>query len=127
MTPTESKKLESAEAGKSRATNKLDKLMDRSRTVGGVVAGAALGAILDRRIKAIWGLPPSLFFGAVGIGAVAMGYVKSGNGGNDELVLALGLGMIAPVVHTRTKAALQLANLFGGNGNGNGNGNGTGG
>lgn len=125
MTPSEQKKLEAAEGGKERARNKLEKLMDRGRMVGGVVGGAALAAVLDNRLKPIWGLPPSLFAGALGVGAVSMGWIPNRNG-NEETVLSLSLGMIAPAVNTRTAAAIRLSKLFGG-GNGNGNGNGNGG
>ncbi len=123
--------LEKAEGKAERATDKANRLVERGLFVGGVIGGAALGAVLDLKLRPIFGLPPSLFLGAVGIGLVTMNKLSKKNEGT---ILALSLGMVAPVVYTRTAGAVA-AGMFGGilgnggngNGGGNGGGNGNGG
>ena len=117
-----------AERSATRSKNKLNKLLSRSKTVGGVLGGAALGALADEIIGDWWGVPTSAVIGGIGIGAVAMDWFDDKN---DETVLTLALGMTAPHVYSKTRSTLAaadfLSGLFGGNGNGNGTTNGNGG
>lgn len=119
--------VDKAEKKADNAADKAERLVDRGLFVGGVIGGAALGAVLDLKLKPIFGLPPSLFLGALGVGLVTMNKIGKKN---ENTVLALSLGMIAPVVYTRTGAAVaagMFGGILGGDGNGNGNGGGNGG
>ncbi len=120
MTKTERDALEAADKAEkkaARSTNKLNRLMLKSKTVGGVLGGAGLGALADEIIGDWWGIPSSVFIGGLGIGGVAMDWFDDST---DEWVLTVALGMVAPTVYTKTretvKAAGILGGLFGGNG-----------
>ena len=92
----ENESLERRLEGKS---NKLESIMQRGVFVGGVVGGAALGAMLDIRFGTIWGFKPSTFLAALAIGLVMADKVSRKN---EDIVLALGLGMAAMPVYEKT-------------------------
>lgn len=100
---------------------KLDRILSRGMFVGGTIGGAALGAILDLKLRPILGLPPSLFLGAAGVALVTMDKVPRRQ---EDTILAISLGMVAPTVYSRTALAVGAGMLGGVVGNGNGNGNG---
>lgn len=112
------KENESLERRLDSKDRKLERIMSRGLFVGGTIGGAALGALLDLRIGAIWGFKPSSFIAAVGIAAVMTDKVPRRH---EDLVMSLSLGMAASQVYTRTQAAAAegfFGGLFGGGGNG---------
>lgn len=95
---------------------RLDRIMTRGMFVGGVVGGAALGTIVDLRIGSIMGFKPSAFLSALGIVLVMTDKIPRRH---EDTVLSLSLGMAAPMVAEKTKAAIAegfFGGLFGGNG-----------
>lgn len=112
--------------------DKLDTMEQRNVFVGGVIGGAALGGMLDMRFGTIWGFRASNLVAAVAIGAVLADKVSRKN---EDMVLALGLGMAAMPVYQKTQATMGegfFGGLFGatpngGGGGGNGGGNAGGG
>jgi len=89
---------------------KLDRIESRGMFVGGVIGGAALGAIIDARIGTIWGFIPSNLIAAVAIGLVLADKIPRKN---EDLVLALGLGMAAKPVYDKT-VEVMAKGMFGG-------------
>lgn len=92
---------------------KLDRIMTKGLFIGGIVGGAALGALLDLKFGTIWGFRASGLVGALCIGLVAMDKVPRKY---EDEVLAFGLGMAAPTVFDQAKKTIQagfLKNLLG--------------
>lgn len=101
---------------------KLDTIMQRGVFVGGALGGAALGAMLDLRFGSIWGFKPSTLLAALGIGAVMADKVSRKN---EDLVLAVSLGMAAMPVYQKTVQVVGegfFGQLFGGGNNNAGGG-----
>lgn len=103
----ENEKLESRIESKDR---KLARIDTRGMFVGGVIGGAALGAIIDARIGTLWGFIPSNLVAAVAIGLVLADKIPRKN---EDLVLALGLGMAAKPVYDKAVETMKKG-LFGG-------------
>jgi uncharacterized protein YcfJ len=103
---------------------KLETIQQRGVFVGGVVGGAAIGAMIDVRFGSIWGFKPSTFLAAIGIGLVMADKVSRKN---EDMVLALALGMAAMPVYQKTVQVVGegfFGQLFGGNAGGNAGGGG---
>lgn len=97
------KENESLERRLESKDKKLERIMSRGMFVGGVIGGAALGAMIDLRFGSIWGFQPSTLFAAVGITLVMTDKVPKKH---EEMVLALALGMVAKPVYEKTVETL---------------------
>ena len=105
------KKLESAETRADSYKRGRDKLVERGMFVGGIFGGAALSAVVDLKFKPILGIQPSVFLGTLGVIAVGMDWLPRKN---EDEILTVSLGMLAPQIAARTKVSIVTSGLFGG-------------
>lgn len=110
--PSIEKKLEAAEERADRNKRQKDKLVERGMFMGGIFGGAALAAVVDLKFKPILGIQPSVFMGTVGVIAVGMDWVPRKN---EDEVLTISLGMLAPTIYAKTKVSVATSGMFGGN------------
>ena len=105
------KRLETAEDRADREKSKREKLVERGMFVGGIFGGAALSAVVDLKFKPIFGIQPSVFLATAAIIAVGMDWLPKKN---EDQILTLALGGIAPKVAERTKMTMVSSGMFGG-------------
>lgn len=103
--------VDKAENKADRANKKSSKLLERGLFVGGTLGGAALAAVLDRKIGTIWGIPASVFAGGLGLAAVSMDWIE---GKNEDSILAMSLGAVAPTVYNKTFDVIEEGDWLGG-------------